>query len=63
MEALKIDNCNAYLQGQKDCKEGIKPMSDDPDYLRGYGRQYEWEQCLTGLQEQTDGQAERSINH
>lgn len=33
-----------FVQGQKDCKEGVEPQSNNPSYIGGYGFQYEVEQ-------------------
>ena len=32
-----------FLQGQRDCKEGVPQRRDNDDYLRGYAAQYEKE--------------------
>lgn len=50
-------NTEAFVNGQRDCREGIKPASTDTDYLRGYGAQYELEQVMAW---KTDQQMERN---
>ena len=39
------DITGPFIQGQKDCAEGLPQRSNDPDYIRGYGYQYDLEQC------------------
>lgn len=34
-------NADMFLQGQRDCQEGLQPQSSNPDYLRGYAIEYE----------------------
>ena len=42
-------DCGEFLQGQRDCKDGVPQSSEDNDYLRGYAAQYEAEQMATAL--------------
>lgn len=38
-------NCNEYLRGQRDCKDGVEHKAEQSeDYDRGYGDQYSAEQ-------------------
>ncbi len=43
-----------FLQGQQDCMDGLKPQSQDNEYLRGYGEQYALEQRLTSQGEKNE---------
>lgn len=36
-----------FIQGQRDCREGIPAQSQDEAYISGYGFQYQCEQVLT----------------
>ena len=38
-----------FIQGQKDCKAGLPPQSQDEGYLSGYSIQYEMEQIDNAL--------------
>lgn len=38
-----------FLQGQRDCKEGLPQRRDNDSYLRGYAAQYESEQIQSEL--------------
>lgn len=42
-------NTDEFLQGQRDCKEGVPQRRDNDDYLRGYAAQYELEQVATEM--------------
>jgi len=45
---MNIVNCDLFLQGQKDCADGISHEEGMPeDYNRGYAAQYELEQTIT----------------
>jgi hypothetical protein len=48
-EKLLVDNAfsDEFIEGQKDCREGLKPRKDTEAYLRGFGAQYEKEQIDT----------------
>jgi hypothetical protein len=40
-------NAEEYLKGQNACRMGKRcPENAHPDFERGYGKQYEWEQIL-----------------
>ena len=45
----RIQSPDDFLQGQRDCQEGIKPQSISSDYNRGYACEYEREQMVTEL--------------
>ena len=38
-----------FLQGQRDCKAGVKPASQSEAYHRGYSTQYESDQIDSHL--------------
>ena len=38
-----------FLQGQRDCKNGVPQRRDNDDYLRGYANEYEKEQIETEM--------------
>ena len=43
----KIISSDEFLAGQKACKQGDEcPLGAHPDFIRGYGAQYELEQAL-----------------
>ena len=45
----RIQSPDDFLQGQRDCQEGIKPRSISHDYKRGYACEYAREQMATEL--------------
>lgn len=52
---MNKDMIGPWVDGQRDCREGIGQRSNDPDYIRGYefqqGVQYALEQSQTALHE------------
>ena len=38
-----------FLQGQKDCRDGLPQRRDNDAYLKGYAAQYEQEQIATEM--------------
>ena len=44
-----------FIDGQKDCREGIPPQSEDKSYVMGYSYQYEIEQINTAISEMIEG--------
>jgi len=49
-----------FSQGKRDCKNGLDQLSNDPDYILGYGEQYALEQ---GQAWQIDQMMERAREH
>ena len=47
-----------FLQGQRDCKAGIKPSNQSEAYHRGYSTQYESDQIDSHLSIRQDVQVE-----
>jgi len=49
-EEAKAMHTEEYLRGAGDCKAGRPAKTDaHPDYNRGYGKQYEFEQVKTEM--------------
>lgn len=51
---MRVKDANAFIRGQRDCKNGLAAQSTDPDYSRGYATQYAAEQALLWQTEQKE---------
>ncbi|MDE3023727.1 MAG: hypothetical protein KGI54_18075 [Pseudomonadota bacterium] len=46
-----------YEQGADDCRIGIRPVSKDPEYMRGYAEQYQFDQIKDAQTQMSQGES------